>query len=49
MELISDYIVQSILFRLDGSKKGYLISLLDDDISEDIRNTYVTIEREYRD
>lgn len=49
VELIPDYIVQSILFRLDGSKKGYLISLLDDDISEDIRNTYVTIEREYRD
>lgn len=26
-------------------KKGYLISLLDEDISEDIRNTYITIER----
>lgn len=49
VELITDYIVQSILFRLDGSKKGYLISLLDEDISEDIRNTYITIEREYRD
>lgn len=49
VELIPDYIVQSILFRLDGSKKGYLISLLDEGISEDIRNTYITIEREYRD
>lgn len=48
VELIPDYIVQSILFRLDGSKKGYLISLLDEDISEDIRNTYITIERAYR-
>ena len=49
VELIPDYIVQSILFRLDGSKKGYLISLLDEGISEYIRNTYITIEREYRD
>lgn len=48
VELIPDYIVQSILFRLDGSKKGYLISLLDGGISEDIRNTYITIERAYR-
>lgn len=48
VELIQDYIVQSILFKLDGSKKGYLISLLDKDISEDIRNTYITIERAYR-
>lgn len=48
VELIPDYIVQSILFRLDGSKKGYLISLLDEGIAEDIRNTYITIERAYR-
>ena len=48
MELITDYIIQSILFKLDGSKKGYLISLLDEDISKDIRNTYITIERAYR-
>lgn len=47
-ELIEDYIIQSILFKLDGSKKGYLISLLDEDISEDIQNTYITIERAYR-
>lgn len=48
MELITDYIIQSILFKLDGSKKGYLISLLDEDISKDIQNTYITIERAYR-
>lgn len=49
MELLQEYIIQSILFRLDGSKKGYLISLLDSDISEDIRDAYLAIERAYRD
>lgn len=49
MELLIDYIIQSILFRLDGSKKGYLISLLDSDISDGIRDTYLAIERAYKD
>lgn len=49
MELLIDYIIQSIIFRLDGSKKGYLISLLDSDISDGIRDTYLAIERAYKD